>query len=345
MAKKKTYRQDDTVLQDTQTLGAELRELFDRAQAEYLEIPIELLLPNRANPRQTEAAGGSLTTEEIKELAASINEHGFLGALDGRRLPDGRIELAYGTRRLLAAQQVGIAKIPVYVHGEWDDGDMLAIALVENVQGVDLTPAEEATAYRSMNTQLDWSQREIAKRTGKPLSYVQDMMALSSAPDDVREMVEMRPDTVRHARYISRVRDPEARRILRGAVLNRELTSTHLPAIVRDTTTPDEVQAAVAKVIAARSEPPGTPIAETLAKPIESEPAGPSSPPAGRKQSQLRHLDRARHALVTFKTEKLEAHEYALAQDSLRQIIEQAQKEMEHIPEGTETLKENDAMT
>ena len=345
MAKKRTFRQNDTVLEDTQSLGEELRELFDRDQAEFLKIPLELLLPNRANPRQAETVGGSLGAESIEELAASISEHGFLGALDGRRLPDGRVELAYGTRRLLAAQRAGTADIPVYVHEEWDDGDMLAIALVENVQRVDLTPAEEAAAYKAMNDQLGWSQREIAKRTGKPLSYVQDMMALSSAPDDVKEMVELRPDTVRHARYISRIQDREARRILRGAVLNREITSTHLPSIVRDTTTPEEVQAAVAEIIAVRSEPPGPPIAETPTKPIESEPAGPTSPLAGRKQSQLRHLDRARHALVTFKAEKLEEHEHDLAQDSLRQIIEQAHKEMDHIPEESETTEENDAMT
>ena len=89
-------------------------------------VPLPRLVPNRFNPRQ------NYSRETLNELVQSMQTYGFIGALDGRELPDGRVELAYGSRRLLAAKAVNIAAIPVFLH-QWDDEQMRFIALIENL--------------------------------------------------------------------------------------------------------------------------------------------------------------------------------------------------------------------
>ena len=185
-----------------------------RRGAELINARIEDIDPNPYNPRQV---------VDVSELVESLKEHGFMGALDGRLVGD-RVQLAYGARRLRAAQLAGISHIPVYVHPEWEETMMLTVSLVENVQREDLTPTEAALMVARMSQQLHWSQEEIGRRTGKSRSWVRDMLALAEAPAEVKELVQERPEAIRHARYLVAVEDEEARRELTRATREEGLS-------------------------------------------------------------------------------------------------------------------------
>jgi ParB family chromosome partitioning protein len=208
------------ILEESEALE---RLIGTRERANLHDVLIEDIDPNPFNPRQDFA---------VEDLVASMREHGFIGALDGR-LVEGRVQLGYGSRRLLAAREVGIERLPVYLHDDWDDQQMLVIALVENVQREDLTPLQEAAAVGQMHQNLGWSVREIAKRTGKPKSWVQDALALFRAPEDVKAMVRDRPDSIRQARFIARLPEEEDRQQLVEKVLARELTTAQVVEVVQ----------------------------------------------------------------------------------------------------------------
>jgi ParB family chromosome partitioning protein len=190
------------------------RLVGSRRGAELINARIEDIDPNPYNPRQV---------VDVSELVESLKEHGFMGALDGRLVGD-RVQLAYGARRLRAAQLAGISHIPVYIHPEWDENVVLTVSLVENVQREDLTPTEAAQMVARMSQQLHWSQEEIGRRTGKSRSWVRDMLALAEAPAEVKELVQERPEAIRHARYLVAVEDEEARRELTRATREEGLS-------------------------------------------------------------------------------------------------------------------------
>ncbi len=190
------------------------RLVGSRRGAELINARIEDIDPNPYNPRQV---------VDVSELVDSLKEHGFMGALDGRLVGD-RVQLAYGARRLRAAQLAGISHIPVYIHPEWDENAMLTVSLVENVQREDLTPTEAALMVARMNQDLRWSQEEIGRRTGKSRTWVRDMLALAEAPAEIKELVQERPEAIRHARYLVAVEDEEARRELTRATREEGLS-------------------------------------------------------------------------------------------------------------------------
>ncbi len=206
-----------------------------RERATLHDVLIGDIDPNPFNPRQDFA---------VEDLVASIREHGFIGALDGR-LVEGRVQLGYGSRRLLAAKETEIERLPIYLHDDWDDQQMLVIALVENVQREDLTPLQEALSVGQMHQNLSWSVRQIARRTGKPKSWVQDALALFKAPKDVKAMVRERSDSIRQARFIARLSEEMDRQQLVEKVLARELTTAQVVEIVQAVEKGQNVERAV----------------------------------------------------------------------------------------------------
>jgi ParB family chromosome partitioning protein len=268
-----------------------------RERATLHDVLTEDIDPNPFNPRQDFA---------VEDLVASMREHGFIGALDGR-LMEGRVQLGYGSRRLLAAKEAGIERLPVYLHDDWDDQQMLVIALVENVQREDLTPLQEAASVGQMHQNLGWSVREIARRTGKPKSWVQDALALFRAPEDVKAMVRERPDSIRQARFIARLPEERDRQQLVEKVLSRELTTAQVVEIVQAVEKGQDVERAVASVLA----PP------VVAPSAAVEPA-PSEKPA---LSAVEEAAVARRAAISAEERLLDPRPILRAvRDQLRQI-------------------------
>jgi ParB/RepB/Spo0J family partition protein len=150
------------------------------------DVPISQLVPSRFNPRHT------YSQEAIQHLTRSILDHGFIGALDGRELPDGRVELAYGSRRLLAARRAGLRALPVALH-TWSDAQMCLISLVENLSREGLSCADETDLVAQLREGLRVADQAIADAAGKPREWV----AERAATVESHETAEEDPDALR----------------------------------------------------------------------------------------------------------------------------------------------------
>lgn len=163
-------------------LGEEAVEA-SRSGSGVTEVSVSRIRPNRFQPRHT------FEPEAIADLAASIAQKGVIQPLIVTSAPDGGWELVSGERRWRAAQQVGLATVPVIVR-DVDERDLLEIALIENLQRRDLSPFEEAEGYRALGERHGYTQESIAKAVGKSRSLVAETLALLQIPERLRETAE-----------------------------------------------------------------------------------------------------------------------------------------------------------
>ena len=159
----------------------------------------------------------------LDELAASIREHGVLQPILVRPLEDGEFQLIAGERRWRASKAAGLATIPALVE-EIDDDTALEISIIENLQREDLSPLDEASMYDRMVHEHGYSVRRLAQKLGKDKGYLENRLRLADAPEEVRELVSLRKDTLSHAYELMKVEDPKKRKKLAAQVARGELT-------------------------------------------------------------------------------------------------------------------------
>ncbi|MFN2601262.1 MAG: ParB/RepB/Spo0J family partition protein [Gemmatimonadaceae bacterium] len=141
----------------------------------------------RKNPFQPRKDFGP---QALKELQDSLKSSGLLQPITVRRTREGReqYELIAGERRLRAATELGWATISAVIK-DMDDRDLLALALVENLQRSDLNPVEEAEGYSQLITEFGHTQQTIASMVGRDRSTVANMLRILQLPDKVRQMI------------------------------------------------------------------------------------------------------------------------------------------------------------
>ncbi|HEY8784975.1 MAG TPA: ParB/RepB/Spo0J family partition protein [Candidatus Limnocylindria bacterium] len=144
------------------------------------EIPLELVRPNRHQPRT------AFDAEGLSELAASISRHGVLQPIVVSADGDG-YELVAGHRRVLAARLAGKTTIPAVIRDEV--GDRLELALIENLQRSDLNAIETARAYKLLMETYELTQEQLAERLGKSRSSVANMLRTLTAPQALQDAV------------------------------------------------------------------------------------------------------------------------------------------------------------
>ena len=158
------------------------------------EVPISALDPNPFQPR------GTLDPARLAELAASIRESGVVQPILVRRRGQ-RFQIIAGERRFRAAEQAGLATVPVTVR-DVDDEHLLELALVENIQREELNPIEEAQAYHRLQDEFRLTQDEIARRVGRDRTTVANTLRLLRLPRELREMVAAGRLDAGHARAL-----------------------------------------------------------------------------------------------------------------------------------------------
>jgi ParB family chromosome partitioning protein len=166
-------------------------------------VPITWLRPGRFQPRKT------FDPERIGQLAESIRAHGLVQPLLVRPVPDAadRYEIVAGERRWRAAQQAQLHDVPVVVR-TLDDRETLEIALIENLQRTDLTPIEEARAWRRLMDEFNHTQERLAETVGKSRSHVANMLRLLDLPAAVQTHVDQGRLDAGHARALIGTPDP-----------------------------------------------------------------------------------------------------------------------------------------
>ena len=190
-------------------------------QGTVRNIPLDRIESNPEQPRVT------FVQETIDELAASIREHGVLQPILVRPLRPGHFQLIAGERRWRASQRAGADTIPALVE-EIDDETALEIAIIENLQREDLSPLDEAAMYDRMIREHGYSIRKLAEKLGKDKGYLENRLRLADAPEEVRELVSLRKDTLSHAYELLKVPDQKKRRRLADQVARGELSLVKL---------------------------------------------------------------------------------------------------------------------
>lgn len=185
-----------------------------------LEVPLNLIDSNPHQPRR------GFDDEKLKELAASIKEHGIiqplvLSAQEGSQ--EGKYALIAGERRLRAAHMAGLKTIPAVLR-EADSQDHLVLALIENVQRADLNPLETATAYQSLAVEFNLSHEEIGKRVGKSRVAVTNMLRLLDLPDVVQQAIRKSQISMGHARALLGLPTIKAQSAALQSILTQELS-------------------------------------------------------------------------------------------------------------------------
>jgi ParB family chromosome partitioning protein len=164
--------------------------------------------------------------DTLAELAASIREHGVLQPILVRPAGD-EYEIIAGERRWRASKLAGKETIPAIVE-RFDDATALEIALIENLQREDLSPLDEAVIYKKMTDELGYSIRNLATKLSKDKGYVENRLRLASAPDDVRDMVAQRYDTLSAAYELMKLDNKRRRQSLAKQIIGGKLTLLRL---------------------------------------------------------------------------------------------------------------------
>jgi ParB family chromosome partitioning protein len=202
-----------------------------------IQIPVAQILPNPRQPRIR------FDPEEMAELAASIREHGVLQPLivtrgeQGGNEPSGVTQmeqyvLIAGERRLLAARQAGLERVPALVR-EASDQQRLEMALVENVQRADLGPLEAAEAYRQLTEDFNLSHEEIAARVGKSRTAVTNTLRLLRLPSSVQEALADGVISEGHGRALLALPTPQSQAAALHIILAQALNVRQTEELVR----------------------------------------------------------------------------------------------------------------
>ena len=173
-----------------------------------MAVPIEQVRANPDQPRRT------FTEEQMEELARSIREKGIIQPLIVRQVGE-FYEIVAGERRWRAAQMAQLHEVPVILR-DYDDTEVLEVAIIENIQRADLNPVEEAAGYRQLMDKFGHTQEKLAEALGKSRSYIANLLRLLSLPEDVQDMLKAGKLSAGHARALITADNPSVLAALRA---------------------------------------------------------------------------------------------------------------------------------
>ena len=217
-------------------LGKGLEELFNNEPLDFNKVEEKIINSTpkdeiisvklselRSNPYQPRKI---FDQEALDELAQSIKEHGVFQPIIIKPSIKG-YEIVAGERRVKASIQAGLHEIPAIVR-DFNDTEMMEIALLENLQRENLTCIEEAEAYKKISESLNLTQEELAKRIGKSRSYITNTIGLLTLPNETKELINNNKISMGHAKILSKLENPEqinelTKRIIDEGISVREL--------------------------------------------------------------------------------------------------------------------------
>lgn len=212
-------------------LGQGVGLLFAEEQEKFFECNVNKIIPNKYQPRT------SFDTNDLQELADSINEKGVIQPLIVTSGSEGNYELVAGERRLRASKLAGLSHVPVILLEVENEDSLLELALIENVQRTDLNAIEEAEAYRKLIEKFGYTQEETAKRVGKQRSTITNMLRLLKLPDFIQEDITTGLITEGHGRALVKlVNEPVKLKEIRQFIIKNGLSVRQTEKIIKKAT-------------------------------------------------------------------------------------------------------------
>ena len=164
------------------------------------QLSLEDLQPNPDQPRQ------HFDETALEQLASSIKQYGIIQPLVVSPRAKGGYTIIAGERRYRASKLAGLAKVPAVVRTS-KELESLEIAIVENVQRVDLSPLEQAVSIERLHQQFSMTYESIAERLGKASSTVNNIVRLLQLPQAARDALHEKKISEGHARAILSLKD------------------------------------------------------------------------------------------------------------------------------------------
>lgn len=211
-------------------LGAILEDNTTKENEKTNLIRLSEIEPNVDQPRK------EFDPEELASLADSISEYGVLQPITVRSI-GASYQIIAGERRWRAARMAGLSEVPVIVI-DADDKKAAEIALVENIQRKDLTPLEEAEAYKTLIEEYDLTQEEVGKRVGKSRSVITNSLRLLELPDAIKSYINNGSISEGHAKVLAGIKDPKILATATNTVIEKQLSVRETERLVKFLTAP-----------------------------------------------------------------------------------------------------------
>ena len=192
----------------------------------FNEIEISKINPNPNQPRT------DFDDEALEELAASIRANGIISPITLRKISDDNYQIIAGERRYRASKLAGLDKIPAYIR-DVDDGQVMEMALIENIQREDLNAIEIALSYNSLVATLNITQEALAERVGKKRATITNYLRLWKLPAEIQMGLKDKKIDMGHARALVSVEDPEKMLAVYAQVLSEGASVRRTEELVR----------------------------------------------------------------------------------------------------------------
>ena len=222
-------------------LGRGLEELFNNEVLDYSAVEKKIVQETpkeeivnirldelRSNPYQPRKV---FDEEALQELASSIKEHGVFQPIIVKKSIKG-YEIIAGERRVKASRIAGLEEIPAIIR-DFDDTEMMEIALLENLQRENLNAIEEANAYKKLQETLAVTQEELAKRLGKSRSHITNMIGILSLPQNIQDEISKNNVSMGHARVLSKLSDESQQQELLNKIIKDGISVRELEALTQ----------------------------------------------------------------------------------------------------------------
>ena len=206
----------------------------------FNEIEISKIKPNPNQPRT------DFDDEALEELAASIRANGIISPITLRKISDDNYQIIAGERRYRASKLAGLDKIPAYIR-DVDDGQVMEMALIENIQREDLNAIEIALSYNSLVATLNLTQEALAERVGKKRATITNYLRLLKLPAEIQMGLKDKKIDMGHARALVSVDNPEQMLDIYAQVLNEGASVRRTEELVRLAATGETVEKAEKK--------------------------------------------------------------------------------------------------
>ena len=191
---------------------------------------INMVEPNRDQPRR------NFEEDALLELADSIKQYGVLQPLIVRKRND-YYEIIAGERRWRAAKMAGVKEVPVIIK-EYNEQEILEIALIENIQRENLNPIEEAMAFKKLLEEFNLKQDEVAERVSKSRTAVTNSMRLLKLDQRVQQMIIDDMISTGHARALLAIDDPEQQYALANKIFDEKLSVRETEKLIKEIKNP-----------------------------------------------------------------------------------------------------------
>lgn len=194
------------------------------------EISLDQIDVNPFQPRK------EFSEEALEELAQSIRQQGVITPITVRQMPDNRYQLIAGERRFRASKRAGLTEIPAYVRIA-TDGQMMEMALVENIQRENLNAMEIAFSYEALITECKLTHEQLSEKVGKDRSTITNYLRLLTLPAETQLALSNGTISMAHARALVNIEDSEKHVELLRQIIDRQLSVRQTEQLIKEAKT------------------------------------------------------------------------------------------------------------